>query len=86
MNGTNGMRTMLMPMMHGRMNSPTLKNTKVFPRIWNPLRTSGGRICHLARVPPSHERDGKMARVLPCNEQIGVHAIARKGFSRRRWP
>ena len=39
MNGTSGMRTMLMPMIRGRMNSPTLKDTKVFPRIWNPLQT-----------------------------------------------
>ena len=37
--GTSGMRTMLMPLMRGRLNSPTLKNTKVFPRIWNLLRT-----------------------------------------------
>ena len=39
MNGMSGMRTMCTPMTHGKMSSPMLKNTKVIPRIWNPLWT-----------------------------------------------
>ena len=46
MNGTSGMRTMRMPMMHGRMNSPTLKNTKVFP-----LRTKWRKHLPLGKSP-----------------------------------
>ena len=46
-----GMRTMLMPMMHGRMHSPTLKNTKVFPRLWNPLRTKCRKHLPLGKSP-----------------------------------
>ena len=35
----------------GRMNSPTLKNTKVFPRIWNPLRTKWRKHLPLGKSP-----------------------------------
>ena len=51
MNGTSGMRTMLMPMIRGRKTSPTLKNTKVFPRIWNPLQTKWRKHMPLGKSP-----------------------------------